>query len=111
MERPDGLIKLTRIFSRITWAPHEVELVEEQLDEDQHPIRLRDTNRSFTPKQYELARAILDNFPDIKPGIRKEESRLFRKQVRLAGIKYSTPDLNPALQAIFLNRLRDPLEP
>jgi hypothetical protein len=74
-------------------------------------IRLRDTNRSFTPKQYELAQAILDNFPDIKPGIRKKATRVFRKQVRHAGIKYDTADLRPALDAIFLSRLRDPLEP
>ena len=71
MERTDGLIKLTRMFSRITWAPHEVELVEEQLD-DQHPIRLRDTDRSFTTSQYELAQAILNAFPDIKPGTQKK---------------------------------------
>jgi hypothetical protein len=111
MERPDGLIKLTRIFSRITWAPHEVELVEEQLDEDQHPIRLRDTNRSFTPKQYELAQAILDNFPDIRPGQRHKATRPFRQAVRQAGISYDNADLRPALDAIQLGRIRDPLAP
>ena len=40
-------IKLTRLFSRIAWAPNEVELVEETL-EDIHPIRLKDANQTFT---------------------------------------------------------------
>ncbi len=110
MERTDGLIKLTRMFSRITWAPHEVELVEEQLD-DQHPIRLRDTDRSFTTSQYELAQAILNTFPDIRPGQRHKATRQFRQAVRKAGIKYDNADLRPALDAIQLGRLRDPLEP
>jgi len=109
MERTDGLIKLTRMFSRITWAPHEVELVEEQLD-DQHPIRLRDTDRSFTTAQYDLARAILDSFPDIRPGQRHKATRQFRQAVRKAGISYDNADLRPALDAIQLGRLRDPLE-
>ena len=67
MERDNHTIKLTRLFSHITWAPIEVELIEETL-EDTHPLTLKDVNQSFTAKQYELAKAILHHFPDIRPG-------------------------------------------
>jgi hypothetical protein len=110
MERPDGAIKLTRIFSRISWAPHEVELVEEQFG-DSHPIRLKDSERSFTPKQFELAQAILDHFPHIRPGQRHKAGRQFRKELTAKGIKHDTGNIRPALDAIWLNRLRDPLDP
>ena len=109
MEREAHTIKLTRLFSRITWAPTEVELVEETLD-DVHPIRLTDTQASFTERQYQLATAILQHFPNIRPGQRHKATRTFRKQVREAGIKYDTNDLRPALDAIHLNRTRDPLD-
>jgi len=109
MEREAHHIKLTRLFSRITWAPNEVELVEETL-EDIHPIRLKDSNQTFTEKQYQLASAILRHFPHIRPGQRHKASRDFRKQVRQAGIKYDTNDLRPALDAIYLNRTSDPLD-
>ena len=109
MERDNHTIKLTRLFSRITWAPVEVELVEETL-EDVHPITLKDVNQSFTTKQYELAQAILRHFPDIRPGERHKASRQFRKAVRQAGIKYDTNDLRPALDAIHQRRLNDPLD-
>ena len=99
---------LTRLFSRITWAPNEVELVEETL-EDIHPIRLKDANPNFTEMQYQLASAILRHFPHIRPGQRHKASRDFRKQVRQAGIKYDTNDLRPALDAIHMNRTSDPL--
>ena len=108
MEREAHHIKLTRLFSRITWAPNEVELVEETL-EDIHPIRLKDSDQTFTEKQYQLASAILRHFPHIRPGQRHKASRDFRKQVRQAGIKYDTNDLRPALDAIHLNRTSDPL--
>jgi hypothetical protein len=109
MEREAHHIKLTRLFSRITWAPNEVELVEETL-EDIHPIRLKDANPNFTERQYQLASAILRAFPHIRPGQRHKASRDFRKQVRQAGIKYDTTDLRPALDAIYLNRTSDPLD-
>jgi len=108
MEREAHHIKLTRLFSRITWAPNEVELVEETL-EDIHPIRLKDSDQTFTEKQYQLASAILRHFPHIRPGQRHKASRDFRKQVRQAGIKYDTNDLRPALDAIHMNRTSDPL--
>ena len=108
MEREAHTIKLTRLFSRITWAPAEVDLIEETL-EDQHPIRLKDANANFTQRQYELAQAILQHFPTIRPGQRHKASRDFRKAVRQAGIKYDTSDLRPALDAIFMNRISDPL--
>jgi hypothetical protein len=109
MEREAHHIKLTRLFSRITWAPNEVELVEETL-EDIHPIRLKDSNPSFTQRQYDLAKAILQTFPNIRPGQRHKATRDFRQQVRQAGIKYDTSDLRPALDAIHLNRTSDPLD-
>ncbi|MGA1785054.1 MAG: bifunctional DNA primase/polymerase [Pontimonas sp.] len=109
MEREAHHIKLTRLFSRITWAPNEVELVEETL-EDIHPIRLKDANPSFTQRQYDLAKAILQTFPNIRPGQRHKATRDFRQQVRQAGIKYDTSDLRPALDAIHLNRTSDPLD-
>ena len=109
MERDNHTIKLTRLFSRITWAPVEVELVEETL-EDVHPITLKDVNQSFTAKQYDLAQAILRHFPEIRPGERHKASRHFRKAVRQAGIKYDTNDLRPALDAIHQRRLNDPLD-
>ncbi len=72
LQRDGHTIKLTRIFSRIGWAPNEIELVEEQLEDDYNPIRLKETQETFTQDTYDLARRILSAFPELKPGMKQE---------------------------------------
>ena len=109
MEREAHTIKLTRLFSRISWAPAEVNLVEEQLDGDVRPIRLQDADRTFTAKQLELAQAICTHFPHIKPGQRHKKSRQLKEQLRTAGIKFDGSNFGPAMDAIHQNRIHQPL--
>jgi len=109
LQREGHTIKLTRVFSRIGWAPVEVELVEEQLEEDHNPIRLKETLETFTEETYNLAARILQAFPDLKPGTVQEDSQQFRTQARARGIKAKNNRWSPALRAIAQNRLRDPL--
>ena len=109
MEREAHIIKLTRIFSRIAWAPAEIELLEEQHTEDIYHLRLPDSDRTFTEKQYDLAKQILTAFPEIKPGQRHKSTRAFRKLLAERGIKATTANIRPALDAIHLGKLHDPL--
>ena len=109
MEREAHTIKLTRVFSRIGWAPTEVELIEEQLEEDHNPIRLKETLETFTEPIYNLARQILQAFPELKPGMVQEDTNKFREEARARGVAAKNQKWSPALRAIAQNRLRDPL--
>ena len=110
LQRDGHTIKLTRIFSRIGWAPNEVELVEEQLEDDYNPIRLKETQETFTQDTYDLARRILAAFPELKPGMEQVETLKFRDEARARGVKARNGKYKKALLAIAQNRLRDPLE-
>ena len=110
LQRDGHTIKLTRIFSRIGWAPNEIELVEEQLEDDYNPIRLKETQETFTQDTYDLARRILSAFPELKPGMKQEDTLKFRDEARARGIKAKNSKWSKALRAIAQNRLRDPLE-
>lgn len=109
LQRDGHTIKLTRIFSRIGWAPTEVELVEEQLEDDHNPIRLKEAQETFTEETYDLARRILTAFPDLKPGMKQEDTTKFRDEARARGVKAKNNKWSKALRAIAQNRLRDPL--
>jgi hypothetical protein len=109
LQRDGHTIKLTRLFSRIGWAPTEVELVEEQLEDDYSPIRLKEELETFTEETYDLARRILMAFPDLKPGMRQEDTTKFRDEARARGVKAKNSKWSKALRAIAQNRLRDPL--
>jgi hypothetical protein len=109
MEREGHEITLTRLFSRIAWAPAEVQLIEEQLEADHKPLRLKESMESFTEAHYDLAKQILIAFPHIKPGTLQKNSTKFRQALRAAGIKAQNERIGPALRAIHQNRLRDPL--
>jgi hypothetical protein len=108
LQRDGHTIKLTRIFSRIGWAPTEVELVEEQLEDDHKPIRLKEALETFTEEHYDLARRLMTAL-GLKPGDKQQNSQAFRRQARAAGIKARNDLWGPALRAIAQNRLRDPL--
>jgi hypothetical protein len=109
LQRDGHTIKLTRVFSRIGWAPTEVELIEEQLEEDHNPIRLKETLETFTEPIYNLARQILQAFPELKPGMVQEDTNKFREEARARGVAAKNQKWSPALRAIAQNRLRDPL--
>jgi hypothetical protein len=109
MEREAHTIKLTRLFSRISWAPAEVELIEEQLDGDVRPIRLADADRTYTAKQLELAQAICTHFPHIKPGQTHKKSRALKAQLKALGIPVNSNNYGPAMDAIAQNRIHNPL--
>ena len=109
LQRDGHTIKLTRIFSRIGWAPTEVELVEEQLEDDHNPIRLKEAQETFTEETYDLARRILTAFPELKPGMKQEDTTKFRDEARARGVKAKNNKWSKALRAIAQNRLRDPL--
>jgi hypothetical protein len=108
LQRDGHTMKLTRIFSRIGWAPTEVELVEEQLEDDHKPIRLKEAMETFTEETYDLARRLMIAL-GLKPGDKQQNSQAFRRQARQAGIKARNDQWGPALRAIAQNRLRDPL--
>jgi hypothetical protein len=109
LQRQGHTIKLTRIFSRIGWAPTEVELIEDQLEDDHKPIRLKETSESFTEETFDLARRLMIAFADLKPGTAWEESHKFRQEARARGVKAQNGKYKKALSAIAQNRLRDPL--
>jgi hypothetical protein len=110
LQRDGHTIKLTRVFSRIGWAPTEVELIEEQLEEDHNPIRLKETLETFTEPIYNLARQILQAFPELKPGMVQEDTNKFREEARARGVAAKNQKWSPALRAIAQNRLRNPLD-
>ena len=109
LERDGHTIKLIRTFSRIGWAPAEVKLIEEKMEDDQRPIRLEEVAESFTENDYQLAQQILSAFPDLKPGMTQDDSQAFRDEARARGIKAGNKRFGPALRAIAQNRLRSPL--
>ena len=109
MERELHTIKLTRIFSRISWAPQEVELVEDQMEDNHKPIRLKDVTRQFTQRQFDLARAMLAAMPDrVKLNQRLSKSKTLKKELRALGVKIDNGDFGPACDAIALGRLSNP---
>jgi len=110
LERDGHTIKLIRTFSRIGWAPAEVKLVEDKMQGDIQPIRLDEAPESFTEETFELARQILEKFPEIKPGIKQDDNDWFRRERKARGVKSRNENFGPALRAIAQNRLRSPLE-
>ena len=108
MERDGATITLERMFSRISWAPIKVELIEDQLEESHTPIRLAEAPETFTEATFDLARRLMDAFPHLRPGIKHQDSSKFRDQIREAGIKVANNRISPALRAIYQGKVGKP---
>jgi hypothetical protein len=106
LERQNFEMTLTLIYSRISWADQKIELVQDVLEGNFRPIRLKEETRQFTEKQFALAKAIMAAMPDrIILGQRYSKSKVLKAELRALGVKIDNGDFGPALDAIALSRL------
>jgi len=110
LERKEGLVTLYRDFSRVSWAPAEVELIEDLMDEDVRPLRLKEQPWQPSHADLDLAKQILKAFPNLKPGMKQKQSAEWRTEARRRGLKAGNAKFSRALMAIHKNKLKDPLE-